>query len=318
MKKSFMNSNKIEGYLYEAKLNKKVSGENSKAPGTTFINGEISIATNEDCTNIIPIHFSYVTAVTSTGKTNPCFNILSSIVDGAYKSIMTDGKENAVKLALNASIEVNDFYTERNGTEELVSSKRNEGGFLTSVVNELNQNEDLRCRFDVDMIINNVSHKDGDEERGYPDKAILKGYIFNFQKAILPIELTVIDPAAINYFENYGISDKEPLFTELRGYQVSTTVIERKEEESAFGGKSIIEVPHSRKEYVVDWAKSEPYLWDDESTIEVKDIQEMQAARETYLATVKQRNDEYKASKKNAGNAIPTATATASKSQFNF
>ena len=44
------------------------------------------------------------------------------------------------------------------------------------------------------------------------------------------------------------------------------------------------------------------------------------AARETYLATIKQRNDEYKASKGNALGGAPVAKAVAapSKGDFNF
>ena len=43
--KSMINKTHIEGYLYEHALEKKVSGPNSKNPGTEFISGTISIAT---------------------------------------------------------------------------------------------------------------------------------------------------------------------------------------------------------------------------------------------------------------------------------
>ena len=52
---------------------------------------------------------------------------------------------------------------------------------------------------------------------------------------------------------------------------------------------------------------------DDESTLTANEVAEAVAARETYLATVKQRADEYKASK----NAAPAAAAP-SKTGFNF
>jgi len=44
-----------------------VTGPNSAHPGTTFISGEIEIATDEAMTNIVPVHFTYVTATTSKG-----------------------------------------------------------------------------------------------------------------------------------------------------------------------------------------------------------------------------------------------------------
>ena len=57
--KKMTNESHIEGLLYEHKLELKVSGPNSKAPGTQFINGSISIATDDACLNIVDVHFTY-------------------------------------------------------------------------------------------------------------------------------------------------------------------------------------------------------------------------------------------------------------------
>jgi hypothetical protein len=51
------------------------------------------------------------------------------------------------------------------------------------------------------------------------------------------------------------------------------------------------------------------------STLTAAEVAEAVAARETYLATIKQRQDEYKASK---GTATATAAAAPSKTGFNF
>ena len=40
----------------------------SKNPGTPFITGTISIATDDAMTNIVPVHFTYVTATFGSGK----------------------------------------------------------------------------------------------------------------------------------------------------------------------------------------------------------------------------------------------------------
>lgn len=53
MKKKLINSTHIEGYVYEHKLELKVSGPNSKNPGTEFINGTLSIATDDDMMNVV-------------------------------------------------------------------------------------------------------------------------------------------------------------------------------------------------------------------------------------------------------------------------
>ena len=48
------NETHIEGYLYEHTLEIKESGPNSKNPGTKFITGTVSVATDEACLNIVP------------------------------------------------------------------------------------------------------------------------------------------------------------------------------------------------------------------------------------------------------------------------
>ena len=53
MKKKLINECHIEGYLYEHALENKVSGDTSKNPGTPFISGTVSIATDNEMTNIV-------------------------------------------------------------------------------------------------------------------------------------------------------------------------------------------------------------------------------------------------------------------------
>jgi hypothetical protein len=61
MKATMKNATHIEGLLYQHALSLKTSGENSKNPGTQFINGTIDIATDDAVTNIVTVHFTYVT-----------------------------------------------------------------------------------------------------------------------------------------------------------------------------------------------------------------------------------------------------------------
>ena len=55
--KKMINATHIEGLLYEHKLELRESGPNSKNPGTQFIMGTVDIATDDACTNIVPVHF---------------------------------------------------------------------------------------------------------------------------------------------------------------------------------------------------------------------------------------------------------------------
>ena len=48
MKKT-INTTHIEGLIYEHALESRVTGENSKNPGTPFIMGTLSIATDNAC-----------------------------------------------------------------------------------------------------------------------------------------------------------------------------------------------------------------------------------------------------------------------------
>ena len=310
--KKMTNTTHIEGLLYEHKLELRESGPNSKNPGTKFIMGTVDIATDDACTNIVPVHFTYVTATTAKGATNATFTTLSNIVDGKYGSVMADGKDKAVKLRIDSALGLNEFYADRNGQEELVSAKRNEGGFV-HVADSLAEDEAIRNTFKCDMLITGVKEVEADEEKKLPAKAIVRGAIFDFRGSLMPVEFSAVNPNAIKYFVGLGASNANPTFTCVWGRQVSETIVREIRTESAFGEDEVREVKNTRKDFVITGASKEPYAWDDESTLTANEVAEAVANRETYLATIKQRQDEYKASKNAA-----TAAAAPSKTGFNF
>ena len=311
MKKTMINQSHIEGVLYEHNLEAKVSGEASKNPGTPFIAGTISIATDDAMTNIVPIHFSYVTATFGSGKPNDTYTTLSNIVNGTFGTYMKDGADKAVKLRVDSALGLNEFYTERNGKEELVSAKRNEGGFVHKV-DALDEDEKVRNTFKADMVITCVTHMDGDDEKGLPEKCVVKGAIFDFRKSLLPVEFSATNPNAMRYFEGLEASQKNPVFTCVWGRQVSETVVKQIRTESAFGEDEVREVKNTRRDFVITGASKEPYLWDDESSITAVELNEAIQKREVDLAAMKKRQDEYRASK-----AAPKAAAPAA-GGFNF
>lgn len=313
MKAKMINETHIEGWVYEHKLEKKVTGPTSKAPGTEFITGTLSIATDNDMTNIVPIHYTYVTATTKSGNTNNTFVALSNIIDGVWKNVMEHGKDVATKVKADSAIGVNDFYTLRNGEEEtLVSAKRNEGGFIHAETN-LKEDDKQRSTFTCDMIITSVIRAEADEENNKPERMTLKGCTFDFLKSIVPIELTVLNPVAMDYFEGLDITNSTPVFTKVWGRQVSTVTVKTITEESAFGEAKVVEVPNSRKEWVVTGAAAEPYIWDDESTITIAELNKAMTDRETHLAEVHTRWKEYQDSKKSV-----VGSPAAEKKGFNF
>ena len=305
MKKRMNNASHIEGAVYQHSLELKVSGPDAKNPGTEFISGSLEIATDNAGINIVPVHFTYVTATfAKSGKTNETFNTLKNFITGVYKTVMKDGADMATKVRIDSAIALNEFYTDRNGTEELVSVKRNEGGFV-HVVSALDEDENRRNTFDVDIVITKVRRIEGDPDKNTNDKVIVGGAIFDFRNNLLPVEFSVTHPGGMAYFEDLGASGANPVFTHIKGAQVSETIVRQIVEESAFGDASIREVKNTRKDFVITWTATETYEWDSEDTITAAELREAMANRETALATLKQRNDAYKASKGQAPASAP-------------
>ena len=305
MKKALINNTHIEGLLYEHKLEEKVTGPQSKNPGTKYIAGTVDIATDDALTNIVSVHFSYVTPTTAKGTANATYAILADIISGRHASIMGDGAEKAAKLRIDSAIALNEFYSDRNGKEEFVSVKRNEGGFVHVVSGALNADEKARSTFETDIVITNVKHVDADAEKNLPEKAIVSGAIFDFRKQLLPVDFSVVNANAIKYFEGLGAAKNNPIFTKVKGRQISETITKTITEESAFGEASVREVTSTRKDFVITWAQQTPYVFDDEEYMTAAELSQMIAERETTLAAIKQRNDEYKASKAQPATPAP-------------
>lgn len=310
MKKNLKNSVTIDGYIYQHELEKKVTGPKSKSPNTEYITGTLEVATDEECINIVPVHFSYVTAKTGKGKDNATFAVLSKIIAGEYKTVMEVGKAAATKVQIDSAIGLNEFYSDRNGKEEFISVKRNEGGFV-HVVSAFEKEENKRNRFECDMLITGARRVEANEDRGTAEHVIIKGAVFDFRTALLPVEFTVYDEKAMNYFEGVEPSSKAPFFTRVAGNEISQVLVRRVEEESAFGAPSVKEYKTTKKEFVVTWATNQPYEFGEEDSMTVAELTDLMAQREMHLAEVKQRREEYKASK-NQPAAAPA------KGEFNF
>lgn len=324
MKKCF-NSVRLAGYLYDAKLEEKVTGPSAKTPGVTFISGSIDIATDDELTNIVTVHYPYVAPTNSKGD-NPLYKTLSNIMSGVHKTVLNSSKEDAYKLRADTALAVNDYYTERDGQEVLVSYLRNEGGFLHNVQNNtLPTSEDERDLIDVDMIITKVMRVEADPDKpGTVDFVRISGGIFDFRNNYLPVEFKVTSDRAMDYFENkITATEAKPFFTHIRGREISSVIRRVIVEEGAFGEDSVREVTSTRRERVIHWATNAPYVFGDEEAITEDEYKAAIAARETHLAEIKARYDSYKA---NRGSAIPQAAkaatvtpkATTSEDTWNF
>ena len=316
--RKIVNRERVEGRVYEHNLNMKVTGETSKHPGTNYINGTLDVATDEDCLNIVTVNFTYVTETTSKGAKNDTYNTLKNIIESG-KTILLDGKDAATMVRIDTALGVNDFYTNRNGEEQLVSTKRNDGGFVHTE-SKLGD-ETKRNFFECDMLINGTRLVEADEERHIPaDYLIVKGAVFNFRNAILPVEFVVKNPGGIKYFESLEASPSNMVFTKVWGKIESQTIVDKREEESAFGEAIVKEYDRKVREWVITGTAKEPYEMGDEQTgITVDEIKQMLADRETYLADIKKRNEEWQAQRVVGNTASQNvAAAPAAVGGFNF
>lgn len=320
MKKT-LNKEHISGRIYDHALAiKTVQSTESKNYGKEFINGTIDIATDDDCLNIVQVHFTYVTETTSKGNKNATYGALKNIIENG-KTILNDGAENATIVKIDTALALNDFYTSRNGEETLVSAKRNEGGFVTII--QKMEDADNRNTFECDMLINGTRYVEADPEKNIAeDYLVVKGAVFDFRNAILPVEFIVKSKGGIKYFESLDASPQNMTFTKVWGKINSETIVTKREEESAFGEPAVKEYTRTVREWVITGTSKADAVYeigDAENGITTEDIKKAMADREVYLADVKKRQDEYQASK-NAGSSTPGASATAPAAQggFNF
>ena len=304
-----LNTITVSGYVHSFgdpngrnKLELKVSGPNSKNPGTEFISGVVNVAIDEMGLNVIPVNFTYVTAVYSkSGKANPNFTALKRLID-APKTWLTDGKDAADKVKIDGSLGLNEFYVNENNEDRLVSTKVNEGSFI-SFVNELPA-ENERSSFKVDMLISAITHKEGDEEKGTEDYTNVRGVVFNFRNEILPVDLAVRNPQGMSYFESLDL-EEGPIYTKVWGKINCTTTITESVEESAFGESSVRTFEKRQREWIITGTAKEAYDFGDPEVMTGEEIVKAKGDREVMLAEMRKRREEYAATK-----ATPAAVAT--------
>lgn len=287
-------------------LELKVSGEKSKNPGTEFISGTINVATDEAGLNVIPVHFTYVTATyAKSGAANKNFTTLKNLISNG-KTWIDHGKDGATKVKIDGALALNEFYVEENGEDRLVSAKVNEGSFI-DIVNELPADESERATFKTDMLITRTKMVEADEEKGTDAYVEVGGAIFNFRNALLPITFTVRNPQGMNYFESLDIEPSEPVYTKVWGKINCSTEKKTTTEESAFGEAKVTTYEKKVRDWVITGCSREGYAFGDEEVLTVADINTAMQDREVYLADIKKRAEDYKAQNATATPAAPEA-----------
>lgn len=298
------------GYLYEAALELKTA-KSEKNAGKPYISGTIDIATDEECANIIQVHFTYVTPTTAKGNNNATYVALSKIMNEG-KTVAEHGKENATKVAVDRSaLSLNDFFVKEASAEggyAPVSQKRNEGGYV-SIITELPA-ADKRNSFKIDTVIMNVHHVDADPEKNINEAFTeLRGFVFDFRNSIMPVTFVVRNPKGMAFFESLDVTPSEPYYTQLRGFVNNKSIVVTKTEESAFGEAYVESYERKVREWVVTSAAKVPYEFGEENVLTLNDISTAMKNRQVALSEIKQRRIDYDNSK---NSSVDTATANAS------
>ena len=316
------NTTHIEGRVYQHSLEiKEVKNQSSPNFGKKYIGGVVEVAVDEQGMNVIPVSFTFVTENTKNGGKNKTYTELMRVIESG-KTWITDGAENATKVSIDTSLGLNDFVAQDGS---MVSQKVNQGGFLT-VVAEL-KDESLRNSFRTDMLITNVTRIEADAEKHIEeDYVAVRGAIFDFKNALLPVEFVVKNPGGMKYFEDLEATSAQPVYTQVWGRINFTTVATKDKVEAAFGEAAVDVRERKVREWIITGAAKVPYDFGDEKVMTEEEVMKASQDRQVYLAEVKKRRDDYLAEKNSATAASASAfsstptgpAATAPQGKFTF
>ena len=282
MRNNWTNEVLIEGYVYNAKLFSGVTGPDTKRPNTEYISGTVNMVVDEEGINIVPVRFNFVTKTWASGAANSAWDILQDIMnkDCTWEK---NGKDNALRLRLSCSVGVNDFMG-RDGN--MVETKVINCSFAHVADQRFNEK---RNDFKVDMLIAATALQEVEDGDDYMN---VRGYTFNYRGDLIPITLTMRNPAGIKYLESQDINNSNPMLTQVWGKIISTTRTIQKEIESAFGGPTVETTTQTLRAWDIVGCIPEPYEFDDETTITRAELKEKLQEREIQKADAKKRQEE--------------------------
>jgi hypothetical protein len=164
---------------------------------------------------------------------------------------------------------------------------------------------------------------EADPEANIPeDYLIVKGAVFNWNNAILPVELVVKNKGGIDYFEKLDASPKNPSYTKVWGKIINETIVKTETTEAAFGDPMVREIKRNVKQWVITGTSRPENMYeigDSETGITLEELQTLVQNREVYLSEVKQRAEEYAKNNASANAGTSSApTEAVSAASFNF
>ena len=131
----------------------------------------------------------------------------------------------------------------------------------------------------------------------------------------------------MEYFEDLGASQNEPVFTKVWGKITCNSIVNEVKEETAFGEEAVRTFERKIKEWLITGTSKVPYEFGEEGVLTVEELKKAAQDREVRLAEIKKRRDEYAASRTTTTTATSSATiapttttvtATTTDKKFNF
>ena len=174
------------------------------------------------------------------------------------------------------------------------------------------------------MLITNVTRVEADPEKNIDkDYVVVKGAIFNFRNALLPVDFIVRNDEGMGYFEDLNASQNEPVFTKVWGRINCGSIANEVKEETAFGEEAVRTFERKIREWIITGTSKVPYDFGDETVLTVAEVQKAMQDRELMLADTKKRSEEYRAQRDGGSSPVAkpsttTTTVTAAKGTFNF
>lgn len=305
----------LQGRVYDHSLTLRTVQREGENFGKEFINGTVSVATDDKNLNIVQVHYTYVTPTLKSGKENRNFSILKRIMEGNQTVVGAKDGAEPLLVKVESSIDCNDFYP--NGGDELVSAQRVSDGFI-SIIKALPDKANERNKFESDTLLIGATKHEVDPEKNVTEAYMeLRAAVFGYGGVLKPVRLVVKNPAAFSYFENLEPTTAKPALVNLWGRIENVTVKTEKTVESAFGEDKVETATHNVREWVVTGASKEPLAFGDEGVLTKDELVKLQADRETHLAEVKARTKEYEAKKKSSA-PVNTAPAKIADGEFDF
>ena len=138
---------------------------------------------------------------------------------------------------------------------------------------------------------------------------------------MLPVDFVVRNEDGMNYFEDLGATNKDPVLTKVWGKIDCHSLSKEVKEETAFGEEAVRTFERKVKEWVITGGAKVPYDFGDETVLTAAELTKAAQDRQLRLADVKKRRDEYQAQK--AATSVTStpqsaSTVTVVKDTFTF